>query len=269
MTSHWIEAECAEGGEEWQPDTTTSASHKLFVYFPGNYKYAAPRGFGGPSQLTFHLDLSETTDYTLFFRINSPEHDRNSVWVSIDDGPWVKFWRQRGREQLMTNGFEWREVMDDGRALDLNLVKGEHTVRVAARETGTQLDKICMAPAGQLPEGMGADAPSCPDRAASTLTTSSKPANFQTVQDRHLDIFPNPASDLLTVRLPSVTVGSRLLVLDATGRALRETWVTPLRDGRGQFTEVDIKALSAGTYTLILTDPKSETSLSQTFLKGE
>ncbi|WP_157976192.1 hypothetical protein [Lewinella sp. IMCC34191] len=244
----WMEAECAREGEEWQPDSTDAASNRFFVYFPGNDKLPRPKRIGGPSQLTFSVDLSVTAAYTLYFRVNSPAQDRNSVWVSIDNGPWAKFWKQRDQEQLITDGFEWREVVDDGSPLNLNLSTGKHTIRVAARETGTQFDKIFLSPSGRHPDGIGAHAPTCPPRSASTLTGLRNPAHEPVM----LAVYPNPTTGTLRVPLPAAAaVPSFIRVTGADGRqhALRQP-VAVSNGGPGEEMLLDIHDLPAGVYTL-------------------
>ncbi|MGB3802064.1 MAG: T9SS type A sorting domain-containing protein [Lewinella sp.] len=257
----WMEAECAEGGEEWEPDSTESASNRYFVYFPGNDKYARPKSFGGPSQLTFTVDLSVEADYTLYFRVNSPEQDRNSVWVSVDDGPWAKFWRQRDQEQLMTDGFEWREVVDDGSPLDLHLEAGKHTIRVAARETGTELDKIFLSPSGRHPDGTGGDAPTCPRRSSSTLTSSRDLPG----RPLALHVYPNPAADVLRVRLPSVSRTPTLArIIGADGRRYAATFLAAPESEDWLFY---ITQLRSGVYTLHVSGERNQPDMVASFIK--
>ena len=260
---YWVEAECAEGGEEWQPDTARTASHGSFVYFPGNGKFPAPRRFGGASQLTFTVELSESAEYVLFFRLNSPKSDRNSMWVSVDDGPWAKFWRHRDRSQLSTEGFEWREVAHDGKALDLRLGRGTHVIRVAARESGTELDKIFLAPVGRQPQGLGKSAPSCPDRPNSTLT--STPANR--LARRSLIAYPNPVDQFLTLRLPSVLTEEAQLRLSGADGRVHGTYTLRAEDyPDGRYT-LPTGALGAGVYAVTLTTPGSAVYWSTTFVR--
>ncbi|PPK84115.1 hypothetical protein CLV84_4266 [Neolewinella xylanilytica] len=264
VNEHWLEAECAEEGQEWQPDSTDAASGKYFVYFPGNALFPKPKRYGGPSQLTFQIDLSETTEYQLFLRLNAPEIGHNSFWVSIDDGPWKKFWKQADRAQLSTDGFEWREVVDDGNPLDLQLTSGRHTIRVAARESGTQLDKLCLAAAGRLPAGMGESAPSCPRRAETTLT----PTRDLLTSQPAFEVFPNPATTELTIRLPRIDGLSALVrIVGADGRTYREHYLPLSVSGSPAETTADIASLPAGSYRLQLMNPGHGAPLSAAFIK--
>ena len=262
----WLEAECAQDGEEWQPDSSDVASNRFFVYFPGAERHPRPKRFGGASQLKFTVDLSVTADYTLYFRINSPEKDHNSVWVSIDDGPWAKFWKQRDQRQLSTDGFEWREVVDDGSPLDLNLSKGSHVIRVAARETGTQLDKIFLSPAGRNPSGLGAKAPDCPRRPASTLTSTPV---FSSTDPAPL-VFPNPAGRTVTVRLPKGQPYPTLVrILGADGRQYAKYSVATTDLTAANDLQIDVQGLRAGAYHLILSGERQQVPLRASFVKLE
>ena len=260
----WLEAECAQEGEEWQPDSSDAASNRYFVYFPGSWRHPRPNKFGGASQLKFSVNLSEAADYTLYFRVNSPANDHNSFWVSIDDGPWAKFWKQRDQHQLSTEGFEWREVADDGSPLKLNLAKGNHTIRVAARETGTQLDKIFLTPAGRHPAGIGAQAPICPARPTSTLTgvfyaDHPEPAPV---------VFPNPTGQTVTVRLPAERGQPRLVrIIGADGKQYAQYDAAP-EDVR-QFSDlpIDVQQLPAGVYYVLIDGKADQAPLRATFTK--
>ena len=260
----WLEAECAQDGEEWQPDSSDAASNRYFIYFPGSQHFPRPKKFDGASQLKFTVNLSETADYTLYFRINCPENDHNSVWVSIDDGPWAKFWKQRDQRQLVTNGFEWREVVDDGSPLDLNLGKGEHVIRVAARESGTQLDKIFLSPSGRHPSGIGAKAPSCPPRPSSSLTGTPLVQHLAPA----LNLFPNPAGQTLTVRLPEGQAHPSLVrIVGVDGKVCARYSVSAADITDATDLQLDVYALPAGSYHLLVSGQDHPTTLRASFVK--
>ncbi|WP_157974560.1 hypothetical protein [Lewinella sp. IMCC34183] len=265
----WLEAECGRQGEEWQPDSTDAASNRLFVYFPGNNRHPRPETFGGPSQLTYTVDLSVTAAYTLYLRLNASGQHRNSIWVSIDDGPWAKFSKQRDQQRLMTEGFEWREVVDDGVPLDLTLSEGEHTIRVAAHETGMQLDKLFLSPSGRHPAGTGPIVPACSRGPASTLIGDNAPFDAAA----NLVIYPDFFSNVLRVRLLNTTIiPSNFRDVCITGSDGREYPVRPIGPVTRTETHnellLNFRGLQPGVYTLRFREHRlSSDYLEYTFIK--
>jgi len=73
-----------------------------------------------------------------------------------------------------------------------------------------------------------------------------------------LDIYPNPASQGINVRIPTDQVfRDDLLVLDPVGRVVRRIRVRP-----GSFVQwIDVQDLSAGHYTLVATTDAGRTAV--------
>lgn len=70
--------------------------------------------------------------------------------------------------------------------------------------------------------------------------------------DRGLQVFPNPAGDVIQVSTPTVMETHRLELADATGRLVRLVPVAPAEGSRT--VEFPLAGLAAGTYHLVLRD---------------
>ena len=73
-----------------------------------------------------------------------------------------------------------------------------------------------------------------------------------------LSIFPNPANDILNVRFKNESQAKEATIYDLSGRMVKNSNITN--------QTIDVKALSAGSYLLLLKDEKGN-SYSQKFLK--
>jgi hypothetical protein len=78
--------------------------------------------------------------------------------------------------------------------------------------------------------------------------------------DDAIVLFPNPATNVLTIRMPSATGALQLRVLDALGRVVRTGTLTNPQRG-----ELDVSALPTGAYLLELRD--ADRSWVQRFVK--
>jgi hypothetical protein len=76
--------------------------------------------------------------YNFFFRINNNASGSNDSWFyRIDDGPWVTMNNTSG----LGSGWRWAQG-----AGAVTLARGQHTLRVRAREAGLGLDKLAFVP---------------------------------------------------------------------------------------------------------------------------
>lgn len=266
----WMEAECAYGGEEWQRKPTDAGSNQFFLHFPGNHEPLRPKEFGGPAQLTFTVDLSVTAAYTLYFRLNSPRQNRRSLWVSIDDGPWVKFSKQRNQQRLTTQGFEWREVVDNGEPLDLHLKEGEHTIRVAARESGTQLDKVFLSPSKRHPASIRVDNSTCAEQSTSTFRSIDN--SFE--EPERLIVYPELSGNTLRVLFPAATFVPFLIqhvfITGSDGREYPIRRIGPVFwvwGGASNELLLNIGRLPPGVYTFHVGERNGRQPIEATFVR--
>ncbi|MEL7160057.1 MAG: PKD domain-containing protein, partial [Bacteroidota bacterium] len=156
-----LEAECAIVGAEWQTVSDPFASEGAYVVYNGSRRLDPPTVDLPSEQIVSTISLDQAGVYYLFFRLNAPDIKSNSFWVKVDDGNWINFLNDVDNNVLLTSGFEWRQVADRGTASVFFLDEGEHTVRVAHREPGTQLDKIHLNLTETLPDGFGPEATNC------------------------------------------------------------------------------------------------------------
>ena len=152
-TNVWLEAECASSvGSAWQAKQNSQASGGEYVVYKGSSSMDQAPG-GSKAELVYAIDLEQGGNYYLLARIQAPSNAENSVWVKIDEGAWIKWWE----EITLGNSFHWN--LAPGGAVSLS--PGAHTLRVAYRESGTQLDKLLLSTESTLPEGTGPQASNC------------------------------------------------------------------------------------------------------------
>ena len=259
------EGECGIRSPGWVPNTSSSASNQKSVFFFGRPNFTRPTG-EGEQTLTYTVDLAIDATYYLFGRINAPDPGRNSVWVRVDEGPWLKWWQEIGGAQLLTRGFAWRKVSDDGTAVSFDLTAGTHTIRIAHREPGTRIDKLQLSLNDVLPSGFGAAAPACEraPRPASAMAPASSELNLDDLISSALEVYPNPTVDRLQMEWASDYVGQlEVLVHDTNGRRVLATSHTKAQDFFR--TQVDVRTLPTGLYRLQLI--AGDRRVVQTFVK--
>ena len=245
-----LEAECGDLTQGWVARTSTAASGS-YVFFAGARDLGVPIG-NGTETITYALDVVTAGTYTLFGRVDAPDPGRNSVWVRVDDGPWLKWWRELDGTQLLTDGFAWRTVNDNTTATTVDLEAGSHTLRVANRESGTRLDKLQLSLSGELPTGLGAAATNCENSSPLAARPATRTAGQSAREaEASLSLFPNPTTGRLTVESSNDYAGPvHIVVYDMTGRRVLSATHTKTE---GPFrTEVSVFSLPSGVYRLQL-----------------
>ena len=243
-----LEAECGLQGSGWSQVSGSNASGGSYLVFEGTNRTAVPTAEQADQQVTFEVQLAEAGNYHLFARMDAPNVSSNSLWVRINGGGWIKFWQEIGGRNLLTTGFEWREVNDDGRAISFQLAAGTHTITVANREAGTQLDKLQLKESTTLPAGFGIDATNC--GGGSTSREMGQIVFAETPVEAHeLTLFPNPVQQRATVDLRSDYTGRvRVMITDVNGRMMSEQAYD--KDSGELRTEIEVADLPAGVYRL-------------------
>ena len=252
----WGDAECAPFGSRWQEFSDQAAANGSYLVFTGPSQFNAPTS-GSPDSdhVQFTTTLAEAGTYHLYVRLDAADNGRNSFWVKVDDGNWLKFWKLSNGSNMLTNGFEWRKVNDDTRDVTFALSAGDHTITVANREAGTLLDKVLLTRRDYQPTGLGAPASNCGSGSAvEQVAGTSKFSSLETPSVATLDVYPNPTAGNLTVDWPALPVlvaqAGTLLLQDISGRAVlrRQIDLTPAA-GR---IRLDVGGLSPGVYQLRL-----------------
>ena len=249
-TTNWIEAECGDLGSGWSVENSSAASNGSYMSYSGPRDLTMPDGDDSDRIATYNLNIGEAGSYHFYMRLKAPTANDNSVWVKVDNGAWKEFWRELGGAHLLTNGFEWKKVNDEGKDVTFNLSAGKHVIYLANREKGTLIDKIYVGPTATPPSGMGGTAPNCANNL--TMMALSTPeeapaAAADNVVEQEIAVFPNPTSDLVNLQYRGIS-GERVDVslLDMNGRQVRA--YRPETAGGLMNLEVDVTGLPAGLY---------------------
>ena len=251
--NNWMEAECAEYDTQWLTRKSETASNGAFIGYRGPTRFSAPTATLPGSQVTTTVELPEGGRYHLFFRMNAWRSASNSFWVKIDDSPWMNFSKFIGGTEILTEGFQWVKVNDNGTDVSFNLQKGAHTLTIANRESFTLLDKVALNLTKSLPSGMGGKAANCAKRYVTTDLPEDEEAILRLIDAPAfvpaLTLYPNPTSSSVNFRLESDRSGRvELMITDINGRLIRSQ--TYEKDGDLLQDKLDVTNLPMGTYSL-------------------
>ncbi len=258
-TDIWMEAECGTLGAAWSSPSSTASSGGAYTVFEGASSTSSP-STNSKDQMTFQVTVTERAVYRLFLRMDAKDTGHNSFWVRMDEGKWIKFWKEAGGADLLTRGMEWREVSHDGKEISFDLSPGEHTITIGNRESGTLLDKLLLTASASRPTGQGGAATNCQASSQSismfsnsTQQSPAAPADTEpvTVADAPsaLSIFPNPVVSDLNLQLTGSYEGRvDAYLIDASGRTLREIHLE--KAGDQLQVPVDVSDLLPGMYHL-------------------
>ncbi|PPK85032.1 putative secreted protein (Por secretion system target) [Neolewinella xylanilytica] len=230
----WLEAECAEVGDNWFDGGS--------VVISTDNALDAPPDDLPENRVRFAVTTSENA-FSLFARIRAFHTNSNSFWVRIDDGEWYE-WEQ-GIE--ISTDYAWNEL-----PMLLELTAGEHTVDFAYREAGTWLDKVYLNTTMEMPEGMGEPGQNCGGTVAAAERAGVNPgpeitAGTERYTEAAISLFPNPTSDQVQLLVKSEGAGQVVVVItDNMGRRIAER-VLP-GDTQLHRVEFDVHAFPAGMY---------------------
>ena len=149
-----LEAECATIGSNWQEVISAQASGGKYVTYPNGSYITAPSE-NPADQLVYTVSVNEAQNYFLMARINAPSYGDDSFWFKMDDNDWIRW----SSGITVNKGFQWN-LAPGG---PFSLSAGTHTLRIAYREDGIQLDKLTLSPTNTLPTGLGEEAQACAD----------------------------------------------------------------------------------------------------------
>ena len=250
-----FEAECSTRHADWRLSEDAAASGKQFVSYAGCRCGDHPSDQPTDRYLNYTFLTSGAETYYLYLLLDAPDVGRNSLWIRMDEGEWIKVWREENGSALLTNGFEWRRVTDGADPVSFNLAPGEHTITVAPREPGTKLDKLILSTTEEAPVGTGAPAEDCfstlAQRVKSLATEEVLPSHAASFTETMLSVFPNPTVDYLIVELTDGYTGKvDLTIVDGLGRRVRQ--MTYNKEGQVLRTELPVGDLSPGVYYLQL-----------------
>ena len=208
VTELWLEAECATVGANWQIQSDAQATSGQYAVYPSGLSLSSPPS-SLADQLVYSFEVSQSGSYFLRARIKAPDLASNSLWVKIDNQPWIKWW-----EGIAISGqFAWNQAPGN----PFTLSSGNHTLTVAYREAGTQLDKFQLSTSSNLPTGQGEAASNCtttppPQPVVTADAGSDKTVSLgSTVQLSGRGIGPNPFRGYFWEKMsgPSLTLNAR------------------------------------------------------------
>ena len=151
----WLEAECAEVGNNWSRIDDSEASGGSYVVVQGANSTGSPPDDLPDNRIRFRLNDAEAGTYALFARVKAPSSGDDSFWVRVNGGSWYKW----NGEFTLKAGFTWNAYTGP----EVNLAAGSNTVDFAYREDGTQFDKLYLSKSTTTPTGMGSTATNCTD----------------------------------------------------------------------------------------------------------
>jgi hypothetical protein len=156
-TTLWIEAEAA--GTITDPmvsGTDADASGGEFISVPASTMLAtsADPNASPDGIASYIFNVGAAGTYHVWGRVRIAGDENNSFWVRADGGTWYQW-----NNIAMTTGWAWNEVHDSMNMeanVEFELSAGQHTLNVAYREIGAELDKLVISDdADFVPMGEG------------------------------------------------------------------------------------------------------------------
>ncbi|MFS4493937.1 BspA family leucine-rich repeat surface protein [Maribacter sp. 2308TA10-17] len=229
----WLEAECANVGENWSTINSANASGGQYLLSPAGANYnSAPTD--PESTIRFDFD-AEAGIYKIYARVSVPSEEDDSFWVRVNDGSWLRWNLIPGSAD-----FSWHQVHDRENNtvfLTFDLVDGANTIEIAHREDGAGLDKLYVTRIPNIPTGFGATDETC---------NSGISGKRAVVETNPATLTPNPVLTTTTLSFEKPVQLTEIQVFDVTGR-LAHTY-----NGKDVFDDgaylLNVNALPAGTY---------------------
>ena len=102
----------------------------------------------GPNRARYTFLVAAGT-YAVWGRVVTPSADEDSFWVSMDGGSF-RLWNSISEA---STDWAWAEIRDYTEGIILyDLEAGTHTLEIANREDGVQLDRLYITSNGDTPE---------------------------------------------------------------------------------------------------------------------
>ena len=188
-TEVYFETECATVGSTWETNEDGNASKGKYVMGPLGTEFVNGASSDTADHLIIEMDIPESGFYKIWGRVIAPNANDDSYWVKMDDGEWT-LWNSIP----VGNDWHWDDIHNSnagGDAIVYQLDAGKHTLSLCFREDGAKLDKILVTNSGATPEDLGEDAGNCPDDPILV--------NQSIVKSMNVNVFPNPASEQVTI----------------------------------------------------------------------
>jgi hypothetical protein len=157
--NYYLEAECGFPGSRWNrlPDSLASNNDYLTVSTGVDSLNNPPPSL--QERIRFTVNVTAAGVYRLLGRVKSSSGANDSFWFRIDDGTWYK-WNDWNTYSI----WEWVVFSDNDNgniAVKYNLAIGNHTIDIAYREIGSQIDKLHLTINGTTPTGEGEESINC------------------------------------------------------------------------------------------------------------
>ncbi|HYE56201.1 MAG TPA: cadherin domain-containing protein, partial [Chitinophagaceae bacterium] len=210
-TRLWMEAECAVVGSNWQKLNDAAASNGQYIVVNGlNSTAGAPAG--ADASVVFQFTIDSAANYNVMARLNCPTANDDSYWVKVDGGAFASF------NGLTTTGWQWVKLTA------ANLGVGQHTITIAYREDGAQMDKLLLTTSGTIPKDLGTVASNCtdgvpvitPNQVFSVSETFANDSTFGTV----LATDPDGATDFQNWKIVGGSGAGAFTIDLATGKLI-------------------------------------------------
>jgi Glycosyl hydrolase family 98/Glycosyl hydrolase family 98 C-terminal domain/Carbohydrate binding module (family 6)/Carbohydrate binding module (family 35) len=144
----WLEAECGSVGVLWDINSSSTASSGSYVRIKNGNNSNAGVPADSSGLITYPFTINTPGSYTLWARVRAASADDDSFWIRMDNGNWINW-------NGITASTDW--LWDDVQSFTLS--SGSHTLTVAYREDGTDMDKIYIG--NSMPSSYGDGALNC------------------------------------------------------------------------------------------------------------
>lgn len=128
-----VEAEVGTIGSQWEIISDPKVSNGKHLTPKTGVESIQTASTETASHIAIPFTLDQTGKFNLFARLNCPSANDDSCWMKIDDEPFDM------KNGLGTNGWQWLTLGS------WELAAGEHTLTIAIREDGLQIDKISLS----------------------------------------------------------------------------------------------------------------------------
>jgi hypothetical protein len=231
----WLEAECGSVGSLWNTVSSGSASNGSYVTIQSgnNSTGSAPTNTNG--HITYNFSVSSSGSYVLWCRVIAPTPNDDSFWIRMDGSTWINW------NNIAPGSTSW--TWDDVQSF--NLSSGSHTLTIAYREDGTQLDKIYITNSGSTPSGAGSAATNCGagKEFSDVSLDEALPAEYSLFAN-----YPNPfnPTTVISFQLP-VDSEVSLAIYNINGELVKQLASGKFASGRHEVT-FDATGLASGVY---------------------
>ncbi len=231
----WLEAECADTiGTHWVQREDATASEGAYISLQEGLSSPDSPPAGVSAKVTYHFEITQTGAYHIFGRVKANGTADNAFWVRLNEGDWMQW-------PISSSGsaFDWIILQNEAFALETERTQ---KLEVAYLSGSALLDKLYITPATTLPSGEGAPAGNC-DGSTIIVGIDDDGAN----QMHEVSVFPNPGSDLITIRFAEAMPGSyQCSLATPEGKIVR---VFPIQK-TAQQVSLDLKGIAPGVYIL-------------------